>query len=164
MKQIVKSRQLVTDDFHLVERGTAADALPPGNLFVPLELWLEAREQLQARPGRTGVWLDGDDDPTPLLESDDRPEPIAIRFPAFRDGRGYSLARKLRRAGYRGELRAVGDVLRDQIAFMERVGFDAFEIAERQDPAEALAAFDEISVKYQPSADEPLPIWRRRTG
>ena len=75
---------------------------------------------------------------------------VEINFPKFGDGRGYSLARLLRtRHGYRGELRAVGQFTRDHLRFMERVGFDAFELREGEDAREALAAFDELSVAYQ---------------
>jgi uncharacterized protein (DUF934 family) len=74
---------------------------------------------------------------------------VEVHFPKFGDGRGYSLARLLRRHGYRGELRAVGQFTRDHLLFMERVGFDAFELREGEDAAEALGAFDDFSDAYQ---------------
>ena len=88
---------------------------------------------------------------------------MALNFPIFRDGRAYSTARLLRdRYGFKGELRATGDVLRDQIFFMRRVGFDAFEVRGDRSIEDALKAFDDFKVTYQPSADESQPLWRRR--
>ena len=88
---------------------------------------------------------------------------LAIAFPRFTDGRGYSLGRLLReRHGYRGELRAVGNVLRDQLFYMHRCGFDAFELQPGKSVTEALEAFAELSVRYQAAVDEPRPLFRRR--
>ncbi len=86
---------------------------------------------------------------------------VMVEFPKFTDGRGYSLARCLRRAGYEGELRATGDVLRDQIAFMERCGFDAFALKPGKNIETALLGFDELSPAYQAAADEQPASWRR---
>jgi uncharacterized protein (DUF934 family) len=86
-----------------------------------------------------------------------------VRFASFTDGRGYSLARMLReRYGYRGELRAIGDVLRDQIYYLSRCGFDAFALRADQKPEQALAALDDFSEAYQTSVDRPHPLFRRR--
>ena len=105
---------------------------------------------VRQRPGLdaacTGVWLGPDDDVAPLLPWLATLPLIAIRFPVFTDGRGYSLARLLRgRHGYAGELRAVGDVLRDQLYFLQRCGFDSFALRADQPPEEALAAFHDYS-------------------
>jgi uncharacterized protein (DUF934 family) len=90
---------------------------------------------------------------------------VVLQFPAFRDGRAYSQARSLRlHHGYQGEIRASGNVLRDQLMYMERVGFSSFELDAKQDINDALKAFDEISVKYQASSDEPLPLYQRRSA
>ena len=89
---------------------------------------------------------------------------IAVNFPKYGDGRGYSIARLLReRYGYKGELRAVGHITRDHLFFMESCGFDAFELREGEDPHEALAAFDDFSESYQASVARPQPLFRRRT-
>ena len=91
-----------------------------------------------------------------------RLELVALEFPKFSDGRALSQARLLReRYGYRGEIRAMGDVLRDQLFFMTRCGFDAFEPRPDRSLEDALAAFDEFSASYQPAADQPLPLYRR---
>ena len=88
---------------------------------------------------------------------------IAVNFPRFGDGRGYSIARLLReRYGYKGELRAVGEVARDHLYAMAQCGFDAFLLREGEDPNEALTAFGDFSDGYQASAAQPLPLFRRR--
>lgn len=87
---------------------------------------------------------------------------VALEFPKFADGRAYSQARLLReRHGYRGEIRAVGDVLRDQLLFMARCGFDAFELRPDRSLEDALAAFGEFTESYQPAVDQPQPLYRR---
>ena len=88
---------------------------------------------------------------------------IAINFPTFGDGRGYSIARLLReRYGYKGELRAVGEVARDHLHAMAQCGFDAFQLREGDNPQEALKAFGDFSEQYQATAAQPLPLFRRR--
>ncbi len=88
---------------------------------------------------------------------------IAINFLKYGDGRGYSIARLLReRYGYKGELRAVGEVARDHLHAMAQCGFDAFQLREGEDPQEALKAFGDFSDQYQATAAQPLPLFRRR--
>ena len=88
---------------------------------------------------------------------------IAVNFPKFSDGRGYSIGRLLReRYGYKGELRAVGEVARDHLHAMEQCGFNAFQLREGEDPQEALAAFGDFSDSYQATAARPEPLFRRR--
>jgi len=88
---------------------------------------------------------------------------IEVNFPKFGDGRGFSIARLLReRHGYKGELRAVGEVARDHLYYMEQCGFDAFLLRDGEDVEEALAAFDDFSEAYQATAAQPLPLFRRR--
>lgn len=89
---------------------------------------------------------------------------VEVNFPVFGDGRGYSSARILREAGYEGELRAVGDVLVDQLAYMRRCGFDAFEPDQPFNPAEVDAALDRFPNVYQSAADPAKPIWELRHG
>ncbi|TCK08444.1 DUF934 domain-containing protein [Marinobacterium mangrovicola] len=151
-------RKPVTDDrWQLVED---AESLPAsGDLLVPLALYLEHKDALTAQSGDIAVRVNGDDDLTPVLESLDSFPMIAVEFPAFRDGRGFSLARILRRAGFNGELRAVGNPARDQLGYMERCGFNAYEFSEEVYSDDFLKAFEEISVHYQGSADDPRPIY-----
>jgi uncharacterized protein (DUF934 family) len=88
---------------------------------------------------------------------------VEVSFPKFGDGRGFSIGRLLReRHGYRGELRAVGEITRDHLFFLESCGFDAFELREGEDAEEALAAFDDFSESYQASVTRPQPLFRRR--
>ena len=90
---------------------------------------------------------------------------IAVNFPKYGDGRGYSIGRLLReRYGYQGELRAVGVVARDHLQLMAQCGFDAIQLREGEDPAEALKGLDDFSEAYQASAAQPVPLFRRRVG
>jgi len=137
----------------------AADAVPadePG-WIVPLATWKAAQTALRARANPVGVQLPPDADLADLVGDaqtldTDAINLIAIEFPAYTDGRGYSLAQMLRqRYGYTGELRAVGDVMIDTIHYQARVGFDSFLVKPGHDPHKALAAFKTFSVHYQKS-------------
>lgn len=110
------------------------------------------------------VRVEPGDDARALIPHLARLRLIEVNFPAFGDGRGYSSARILREAGYTGELRAVGDVLVDQIGFLRRCGFDGFEPDQPLDPADAEAAFNRWPEAYQPAADARVPIWALRHG
>ena len=112
----------------------------------------------------TAVRLEPDDDARALIPYLDRLTLVEIAFPKFRDGRGYSSARILREAGYGGELRAQGDVLVDQIAFMRRCGFDSFAPETSLNPADVDAAFGRYNHVYQSAADAGVPIWKLRHG
>lgn len=116
------------------------------------------------QPDAVTVRIEPGDDARALIPHLSRLRLVEINFPVFGDGRGYSAARILREAGYGGELRAVGDVLVDQIAYMRRCGFDAFEPDLPLDPADVEAAFARCSDVYQPAADGRSPIWARRHG
>ena len=125
---------------------------------------LEELEELDEGSGRLGVRVDGSADADALVPHLGKLSLIAIEIPRFSDGRAYSLARLLReRHGYEGELRAVGQVLREQLFYLRRCGFDAFVLAEGKDREDALSAFSDFSVAYQPAADQGPPIWRRRS-
>lgn len=110
------------------------------------------------------VRVEPGDDARALIPHLDRLRLIEVNFPTFGDGRGYSSARILREAGYTGELRAVGDVLVDQLAFMRRCGFDSFDPDQPLDPADAKAALERWPEVYQPAADARTPIWAKRHG
>jgi len=114
------------------------------------------------------VRVEPGDDARDLLPHLTRLALVEVNFPAFTDGRGYSAARILREAGYAGELRAVGDVLVDQLAFMRRCGFDSFAPAKPLDETDARAALERWPHVYQPAADAPglrtTPIWNLRHG
>ena len=150
------------DTWH-VFAGDAASVPVGADLLIPLDEWRERAAVWSSRPGRLGVLLSPSDDPAAIAADLDRFALVAVSFPSFTDGRGYSIARLLRqRHGWRGELRAVGDVLRDQLFPMARCGFDSFALRADQDPVASLAAFGEFSVRYQAAVDESQPLWRRR--
>lgn len=110
------------------------------------------------------VRVETGDDARELIPHLDRIALVEVAFPSFRDGRGYSTARILREAGYTGQLRAEGDVLLDQIAYMRRCGFDSFAPAKPIDPALAEAAFARYPFVYQRAADARVPVWKLRHG
>ena len=110
------------------------------------------------------VRLEPGDDARDLLPHLNRLQLIEVNFPVFGDGRGYSAARVLREAGYQGELRAVGEVLVDQIAHMRRCGFDSFAPDTPLDPTDADNAFKRYEHVYQPTNDQRAPIWKLRHG
>ncbi len=142
----------------------AADQPVPatGDVLVDLERWVSEGEALRARADRVGVLLQPDDDVLGLEGTLDGLALIAVAFPKFTDGRGYSSARLLRdRLGYTGELRAVGHVLPDQVFYMRRVGFDALELADGKSADTAIAQLGEFSVTYQAAADDSRPLFRR---
>jgi uncharacterized protein (DUF934 family) len=167
MPSLIKQRAVV-DDVWTVLRLAADDnpqtvALPAAALIVPLAVWRARRDELLARAAPLGVWLAPTEGPEQIADALDAFDVIAIDFPKFTDGRGYSHARLLReRHGWRGELRAIGDVLRDQLFYLRRAGFDAFRLRDGQDLHAALAAFDDFEETYQSAADQPLPLFRRR--
>ena len=117
------------------------------------EAWVADRELGDS------VLANGDDDLNQLIDESSNMAMIAIEFDTFADGRGYSMARMLRRAGFEGEIRAVGDVAMDRLEFMQRVGFDAFELRDDQPVEEALTKLAEMSVHFQPSADGKGPAY-----
>ena len=162
MPQLIKNGEIVEDNWILLCDQEAETDVPAGQQIVPLAVWEAQRERLLAR-GDVGVWLDSDEEPH-RLEADLAQLPvIAINFPVFSDGRGYSYARLLReKYNYQGELRAIGDVLRDQLFFMKRCGFDAFDLREDLDKQACLAAFGDFTESYQTAVDQPVPLFRRR--
>ena len=165
MAAIIRQRQVVADSWQLLKPAAdGAVALPDdGDVIVPLAVWRSQRDALLGRAGGLGVWLDANDDPALIAGDLGHFAVIAVNFPQFTDGRGYSIGRLLReRYGWRGELRAVGDVLRDQLFYLTRCGFDAFVLRDGEDANAALAAFDDFSEGYQASVERPQPLFRRR--
>jgi uncharacterized protein (DUF934 family) len=159
MRSVIKNRKIVEDAWQTL---ADADDLRSGAIIVSLARWQRERESLSKRSDPVGVRLPNTVNVADV--ADDLPSwaLVALEFPKFSDGRAYSQARLLReRYSYRGELRAVGDVLRDQLFFMARSGFDAFELRADRRLEEALLAFNDFSDSYQPAADQPLPLYRR---
>jgi uncharacterized protein (DUF934 family) len=162
---IIKNKTVVNDDWYVLRLGESDTPetvqVPTGKIIVPLQVWQAQRDTLQAR-AQLGVWLGSAERAEDLQHDLDRFAVIAVDFPKFADGRGYSIAYHLRvRLGYQGELRAIGDVLRDQMFYMQRAGFDAFAPRADKDIHEALKGLSDFSVTYQASADEAQPLFRR---
>jgi len=158
---LVKGGKISGDAFvHLTD-----DAAIPhdGAILISAARFLEDTEILSRRAGKTGVVWPNDRDVDDLVPHLDRLAVIALVFPTFRDGRAYSQARLLKeRYDYRGELRATGQVLRDQFLFMLRAGFDAFDV-KKQGDAEAFAnTVKRYSVFYQPTGDGRITALHRR--
>ena len=162
---IIKNKTVVNDDWCVLRLGEndtpETVQVPTGKIIVPLQVWQAQRDTLQAR-AQLGVWLGSAERAEDLQHDLGRFAVIAVDFPKFADGRGYSIAYHLRvRLGYQGELRAIGDVLRDQMFYMQRAGFDAFAPRADKDIHEALKGLSDFSVTYQASADEAQPLFRR---
>ncbi|NER66303.1 DUF934 domain-containing protein [Pseudomonas sp. MAFF212427] len=164
MQRIIKGNQIVDETWHLLPKDVTLDELTNcDDYIVPLQLWREHAHALKARDGGLGVWLDADEEAEEIGDDIASFQVIALNFPAFTDGRNYSNARLLRdRYKFSGELRAIGDVLRDQLFYMKRCGFDAFAVRADKDPVEALEGLQDFSVTYQAATDEPQPLFRRR--
>ena len=128
--------------------------LPDGPAIVSLARFAKERAALMARNAPLGVRLKSEESPEILGDDVQRLSLIVLEFPKFRDGRAFSWARLLRtRLAFQGEIRAVGDFLYDQLAFMHRVGIDAFEVSDKITPQMFARALGEMSNVYQPSAD-----------
>ncbi len=158
--QIIRNQKVEEDAWRHVSDG---DPLAEGSVTVSLKRWLEERDTLIAHGGSLGVRLAPADELGEILADLPHISLIVLEFPAITEGRGYTQARLLRtRHGYSGEIRATGDVQHDQLSFMQRCGIDSFVIREDRDIEEALDAFGEVSVRYQPAADDETLIFHRR--
>ncbi|MGH1430698.1 MAG: DUF934 domain-containing protein [Neptuniibacter sp.] len=152
------NREVVADNWTLINEETLDQA---GDIIVPLALYSENRDSFENREGQLAIQVNGDDDLDELLSNLDKFPLIAVDFPAFRDGRGFSIARLLVRAGYKGEIRATGDVGRDRIAYMERCGFTAIQISDEIYKDEMLSAFTEVSNYYQSATDSNRAVYHQ---
>ena len=163
--QIIKGRDVVNDDWSVLklDEGQAAETVevPEGKIIVPLGVWLAQRDALASRAA-LGVWLAPDESASSIKDDLQRFAVIAIDFPKFTDGRGYSIAYNLRkRLGWTGELRAIGDVLRDQLFQMARCGFDAYATRQDRSIHDAVKGLSVFSETYQATVDNPIPLFRR---
>ncbi|MBT8138134.1 MAG: DUF934 domain-containing protein [Gammaproteobacteria bacterium] len=177
MPKLVKDETIVEDSWTLVDADAdyPADAISAGDqLILPLALWQPQREVLLGK-ANVSVWLGSKqapallfgnalDDDSESVEFDINQLPlIAIDFPVFSDGRGYSYARQLReRYAFKGELRAIGDVLRDQMYFYKRCGFNSFAVRSDRDAEVAVAGLRDFSLSYQAARDEATAVIKSR--
>lgn len=167
MPTLIKNGAVVENTWQLVDMDAGLDNVlgtdTGPQVIVPMAMWLGEKDTLTSSGKEIGVWLDSEDDPY-VLEGEVTALPlIALRFPSFRDGRAFSSAVILRtRLNYTGELRAVGEVLRDQLYYMRKCGFDSFEVSDGVKPEDALSAFNDFKTGYQSTVVEPTPLFRRR--
>ena len=158
---LVKQGKVVDDPYVLVADDAPIDDAAP--VIVPAARFLADATEITRRSGQTGVLWPNDRNVSQLTPYLDRLALVVLQFPTFKDGRAYSQARILReRHHFRGELRAIGQVLRDQFLFLHRAGFDAFDVKKPGDVAAFRDAIKRYSVFYQPSADGAPAAFRRR--
>lgn len=166
MPKLIKDGVIAENTWALIAKpeGDAAEvAVPAGQVIVPLSVWLAQKAQLSARTD-VGVWLDSDEVAESIGEEANNFPVIGVNFPGFMDGRAFSTARILReRYGFKGELRAVGNFIRDQLCYLRRCGVNAFAFANPDaDLAVAVQSLNDFNEYYQASVDQPLPLFRRR--
>ena len=161
MAQLLKDGQVTDNTWTLVAEDAAE--LPAGDILVPLNLWQQQGSELDQHGGTVGVWLVGNEEIETVAELLIMAPVVAIKFPKFVDGRGFSMARLLReRYGYQGEIRAIGEIIRDQLYLLQRCGFNAFEFGAEVDLAEARKSLADFSDAYQVAVDQPVPLFKRR--
>jgi len=163
---MIKDGAIVANTWELLAKpeGDAAEvAVPAGQVIVPLSVWLAQKAQLQTRSD-VGVWLDSDETAEQLGADAQALPVVGVNFPGFMDGRAFSTARLLReRYGFKGELRAVGNFIRDQLCYLRRCGVNAFAFANSEIDLEvAVKSLEDFNEYYQASVDQPLPLFRRR--
>ena len=160
MPNIIKNGAIIEDTYHVI---TDAGVLPMADIVVSLDVWLQQRHEVLAHPHKKGIMLKPDQHPEVIVDDLAHLDIIALAFPAFADGRGYSYAVLLRqRYGFKGELRATGDIFKDNIFYLKRCGFDSFAVRADKDLQVALQGLQDFSECYQASTDENTPLYRRR--
>ena len=168
MGKMIRDGEIVDNNWQRFEPGQLEEddqSLPENQpVIVPMAYWQAHRDTLLEREAPVGVCLEPGEEPADLAADLPRLPLVAVHFPAFKDGRGDSSARELgTRYRFTGEVRAVGDVLQDQLFYMHRVGFNAFEVRADRDIEEALEnGLRPFSVTYQGDVHDPRPIYRRR--
>lgn len=160
MLRIIKDGAVVDDDWQVVRDDEGP--LPDGKVIVSVERWQTEKDELLERDA-IGVWLNSEQSPKLIAGDLSHFDVVAVDFPKFADGRGFSYGRELREQhGYRGELRAIGDFMRDQLYYLKRCGFNSFALNSDK-LEEALDSLNVFSEPYQASQDQPLPLFRRRS-
>lgn len=138
------------------------ETIPHGNILLPLKYWLEHSAELDQQAGLVGVWLESDEEVEALVDDVAQLPVIALNFPKFVDGRGFSSARLLRdRYDYQGEIRAIGNVIQDQLFMLQRCGFTQFSLAPEVDLQAAAKSLSDFSEGYQTAADQAEPLFKR---
>lgn len=160
---LLKNDALIEDTWTVVADGE--DLPADGGAIVTLARWQAERGALEGRNAPLGITLTSAESPALIAGDLAAFQVIRLQFPAFTDGRAYSYARLLReRYGYTGEVRAAGNVLRDQYAHMRRCGFDAFEVGAGNDVSDWKASAEIVGLAYQNATDGVRAVWARRHG
>jgi len=154
MPRLRKDGAIIEDNW--LEPDAESNA-PASTQLLTLEQWLQLRD----KSGR-GVQLEPGEAPAPLLDHLQHIPLVVVNFPLFMDGRGFSYGRELREHGFRGELRAAGHFIRDQMTYLRRCGFNAFQPADESQLEAFAASLNDFSESYQAAPDQPLPLFRRR--
>jgi len=159
--QKMLSHGAVTEDNWTVLQ-MPVETIPQGNILLPLKYWLEQSAELDGQAGLVGVWLDSDEEVEALADDLAQLPVVALNFPKFVDGRGFSSARLLRdRYDYKGEIRAIGNVIQDQLFILQRCGFSQFCLADNVDLEAAAKSLNDFSDSYQTAADQEQPLFKR---
>lgn len=169
MPKLLKDKTIVDNSWQVLPKDFTG-SLPDAPCFVPLDYWLAHKQNLQ-NPETVGVWLDAEQEPEELAGDIESLQYLAVNFPTFMDGRGFSIARLIReRYQFSGELRAIGQIVLDQLFYLSRCGFNAFclDALALDDEAEETENLDDyletFSVTYQACVNEQQPLFRRRQG
>lgn len=164
MQKLTKSGAVESDDWTVIAANNEApqdDALDKPHLL-PAACY-NADFEAYKDQGSIGFWLDSDADITEITHLISTVKKIGINFPAFADGRGFSLARSLRESyQYRGEIIALGNFMQDQLYYLKRCGFDSFKLDNLDQLESMRSSLDDFSESYQGACDQPLPLFRRR--
>jgi uncharacterized protein (DUF934 family) len=161
MPQILKDSLVVSDNWSLLDES--AESLPAGDILLSYNQWENFADQYSSHSGSIGVWLEGHAEIEQIIEPLIDLPLIAINFPKFADGRGFSSARLIReRYNYSGELRAIGGFIRDQLYLLKRCGFNAFQFSDEIELSDAAESLKDFSENYQVSVDQENPLFRRR--
>ena len=160
LKAYLKDGKVIDNSYQLVSADS--QTLPAGDILVPADYWKANQQQLTEHSGNVGVWIDSHEEIEDFAGSIAAVPVIAINFPKFVDGRAFSTARLLcERYGYIGEIRAIGNFIRDQLFMMQRCGFNAFQFESEIDLAAASKSFNDFSDSYQVAVDQPEPLFKR---
>ena len=161
MAQLLKDGHAIENSWQTVASGETT--FPAGDILVSLDHWREHKAELTKHSGSVGLWIQGNEEIEAVVDTLTKMPVIAVVFPKFADGRGFSIARLLReRYDYQGEIRAIGNIIRDQLYLLQRCGFNGFELEAGIDLTEAAKSLQDFSDAYQVAVDQPVPLFKRR--